>query len=433
MDQLTVFENPVLREKYYRFYHESGLAVYVFPKAHSTTCAFFGTRYGSVDTCFRLRGEENFTTVPDGIAHYLEHRMFTQADGSDITERFSEYGADSNAFTTYGKTVYLCSCTERAEESIEALLHFVTEPNFTEELVEKERGIIIQEILMGEDDPYNRCFDQLMEAMYHTCRVRNNVAGSVASVSKITAEMLNRCYDVFYNPRNMALVVCGDVTPETVSEVVDRTLPKQFAAREVERLYEGEPRCVRETLAETQMVVAKPIFSIGIKDPVLLSDGEERMRRYAAMSLLCDVIFCRSGELYNTLFEEDLISPDFSFYYICSELFAYTAVSGEADDPENILVRVKAYIQMLAEKGIAAADFERSQRVLYAEYVKNFDSTEEIAYNMIDFIFDDAELLTFGDKLMGVTLDEVNALLKTSFSDQYFSLSVIRPKRKENL
>ena len=432
MNNLTVFENAVLREKYYRFYHESGLAVYVFPKAHSMTCAFFGTRYGSVDNCFRLCGEEAFTTVPDGIAHYLEHRMFTQADGSDITERFSEYGSDSNAYTTYAKTVYLCNCTEKVEESIAALLDFVTEPNFTEELVEKERGIIIQEILMEEDNPYDRCFRQLMEAMYHVCSVKTDVAGSVASVSEITAEMLNRCYEVFYNPSNMALVVCGDITPEAVSRVVDRSLPKHFSSRQIERCYAEEPSHVKSSYTESQMVVAKPIFSIGIKDPVLLADGEERMRRYAAMSILCDVIFCRSGALYNALFEEGLISPDFSFYYTCSALFSYTAVSGEAEDPEEVLGRIKAYIRALSEKGIDAADFERSRRVLYAEFVKDFDSTEEIAYNMIDFIFDDAGLLSFGDKLMKVSLDDVNELLGTAFLDEYVSLSVIRPKRKEN-
>lgn len=432
MTSMKLFENPVLREKYYRFTHKSGLNVYVFPKALSTTCAFFGTRYGSQDNCFRIAGESDFTSVPDGIAHYLEHRMFTQADGSDITERFSEYGADSNAFTTYAKTVYLCSCTARVEESLAALLEFVTEPNFTEELVEKERGIIIQEILMGEDNPYNRCFDQLMEAMYHNCSVRNNVAGSVASVSEITAEMLNRCYDVFYNPLNMALVVCGNVTPEAVMAVVDRVLSQDFCGRQIERSHPSEPSHVKESLVETQMVVSKPIFSIGIKDPVLLADGEERMRRYAAMSILCDVIFCRSGALYNALFEEGLISPDFSFYYSCSDLFAYTAISGEAEDPMAVLARVKAYIHTLKEKGISQADLERSRRVLYSEYVKDFDSTEEIAYNMIDFIFDGADLLTFGDKLMRVTPDEVSELLNTAFLDKYFSLSVIRPKRKEN-
>ena len=155
--------------------------------------------------------------------------------------------------------------------------------------------------------------------------------------------------------------------------------------------------------------------------------------RYATMSLLCDVIFCRSGALYNALFEEGLISPDFSFYYTCSDLFAYTAISGEAECPEEVLRRIKAYISELTARGLSEDDFERSRRVLYAEYVKNFDAAEEIAYDMIDFVFDGADLLRFGDKVLAVTLEQANALLKSAFPDQYFSLSVIRPKRRENL
>lgn len=428
---MKCYENPRLREKYYHFVTKNGLPVFVFPKAHSTTCAFFGTRYGSVDNCFRIDDEESFVTVPDGIAHYLEHRMFTQPDGSDITERFSELGADSNAFTSYTKTVYLGTCTERAEEMIETLLRLVTEPYFTEELVEKERGIIAQEILMGEDNPYSCCFDRLLQAMYHVCAVRNNVAGTVRSVSEITAEMLRRCYRAFYSPSNMALVVCGNITPEAVAEVVDRVLPDTFLPCSVERRTEKELPFVKKAFVKSQMTVAKPIFSIGIKDPVLISDGIERIRRYAAMSILCDVLFCRSGELYNTLFEQEIISPDFSFYYTACENFAYTAISGEADDPKLVLKSIREYMGKIAEKGLSPADVERSRRVLYSEYVKDFDSTEEIAYNLIDFAFDGVDLLSFGDALMNVTYAELNALLHEAFRDEYFSLSVIEPKRKE--
>ena len=425
------FENTRLHETYYTFESDCGLPVFVFPKALSMTCAFFGTRYGSVDNCFRVDGESDFLSVPDGIAHYLEHRMFTQADGSDVTEQFSQIGADTNAFTSYTKTVYLGTCTEHAEDMIETLLRFVTEPYFTEELVEKERGIIIQEILMGEDNPYSQCFDRLMSAMYHHCSARVGVAGSVRSVSEITAEMLNRCYETFYNPSNMALVVCGDITPDAVEAVVNRTLPSRFVSKNIERRVAEEPPHVAQPLVETKMAVAKPIFSIGVKDPVLLTDGTERIRRYAAMSILCDALFCRSGRLYNSLFEEGLISPDFSFYYTATETFAYTAISGEADDPELVLERIKAHIRDAIRSGIPQADIERSRRVLYSEFVKDFDSTEEIAYNLIDFVFDDVDLLSFGDILMNTTYEEMELLLKEAFADEYISLSVVWPKRKD--
>ena len=266
------FFDSKLNEKYYKFSHKSGLNIYVFPKKLSTSYALFGTEYGSVDNCLKLKGDSNFTQVPDGIAHYLEHRMFTQKDGSDITERFSEFGADSNAYTSFNKTVYMCSTTDNFEKALEALLDFVTEPNFTEELVERERGIIIQEIKMTDDSPYSRGYRDLLEAMYKNNSARVDIAGTVESVSQITAEMLNKCYDTFYNPDNMALVVCGDVTPKQVLEIADRVLPDTFAGKEVERSYcDNEPQEVFEKLREVRMEVSKPIFTIGVINFAIIS------------------------------------------------------------------------------------------------------------------------------------------------------------------
>lgn len=424
-------ENSMLRERYFRFTHKSGLDIYVVPKKLSVTYAVFGTKYGSVDNCFCTGKEEAFFTVPDGIAHYLEHRMFTQSDGSDITERFSACGADSNAYTTYTKTVYLFSTTENAETALEALLDFVTDPHFTEELVERERGIIIQEIKMCEDNPYDRCFDRLMEAMYHKNSVRVSVAGTEESVKQITAEMLNCCYRAFYNPLNMAVVICGDIDPEKVAEIAERTLPQSFVAQKIERRHEDEPPEVKEAVSICEMSVSKPIFNIGIKDPILMTNGEDRIRRYAAMSILCDAVFSRAGSLYNHMFESGMISPDFSCSYSAAETFAFTVISGEADEPQTVLEHIKAYVRSLGDHGMKAEDVERSRRVLYSEYVKDFDSTEEIANNMMDFIMDGADLLEYGDILNNVTVEEVNELLKSAFKDEYFTISVVKPKEKE--
>ncbi len=424
-------ENTFLREKYYQFTHKSGLDIYVFPKEMSTSYAVFGTQYGSIDNCFRVDEDTEFTTVPDGIAHYLEHRMFTQADGSDITERFSEYGADSNAYTSYTKTVYLFSATERVEESLGALLNFVTEPHFTEELVERERGIIIQEIRMCEDDPYERCFDRLMEAMYHKHSARVSVAGTVRSVKQITADMLNKCYRAFYNPSNMALVVCGNISPEKVAEIADRVIPDSFRSVGVTRFYEDEPPYVRQEITQQRMSVSKPIFSIGIKDPERIADSSDRIYHHAAMSILYDVIFAKSGDLYNEMFESGMISPDFSCSYSSTETFSFATVSGDADDPMQVYAHIKKYISELIKKGIAEEDIERSRGVLYSEFIRDFDSTEEIANNMIDFIMDGVDLLDYGDVLKSVSCDRVNRLLRCAFDEKYFSISVIWPQRKE--
>lgn len=423
-------ESRKLRECYYKMRHKSGLEVYVFPKKLTCAYALFGTKYGSVDNCFCVSGEDKTVTVPNGIAHYLEHRMFTQKDGSDITERFSEYGADSNAYTTFTKTVYLFSCTENFDESLGALVDFVTEPHFTEELVEKERGIIVEEIKMGEDNPYDRCFYGLLEAMYQKNSVRINIAGTEESVSEITADMLNDCYRCFYNPSNMAIVVCGDVTPEQVMFIVEQHVPDSFLSCETERFYAEEPKEVNQPLYEAYMSVSKPIFTIGIKDSEI-GDADQRMERDAAMQILCEMLFARSGRLYNELFESDMISPELSYGYSISEQFAFLTVGGEANEPMEVLQYIKSYIREKQKEGLSEADFERCKRVVLAEYIKAFDSTEEIANNMIDLIFDGGDIFDCFEKLEQVSLKDVEHLLQSAFDESFFCLSVIRPEEQK--
>ena len=423
------FFDEKLKEKYYKLKHKSGLDIYVFPKKMSSSYALFGTEYGSVDNCFRLKGESEYTIVPDGIAHYLEHRMFTQKDGSDITERFSECGADSNAYTSFNKTVYLCSSTDNFEDALEALFEFVTEPNFTEELVERERGIIIQEIKMTDDSPYSRGYRGLLEAMYQNNSARVDIAGTVESVSQITAELLNKCYNTFYNPNNMAAVVCGDITPEKVMEIADKSIPDSFVGVEIERKYcDNEPSEVSSKLYEAYMEVSKPIFTIGVKNSDIGENAYDRMRKFTTMGLLCELLFSRSGDLYNELFESGKITPDFDASYTSSKTFAYTLISGEADDPQEVLEYIKRYISGFA---FTKEDLDRCKRVLYAEFVMDFDSTEEIANNMIDYIFEGFDLFEYGRMIEQITEDEINKCLKTMFKDEYFAMSVIYPVENE--
>ena len=426
---ITEFRDDKLKEKYYKLKHKSGLDIYVFPKKMSSSYALFGTEYGSVDNCFKETGDSEYTTVPDGIAHYLEHRMFTQKDGSDITERFSACGADSNAYTSFNKTVYLCSATENFEDALAALFEFVTEPNFTEELVERERGIIIQEIKMTDNSPYSRGYRGLLEAMYKHNSVRVDIAGTVESVSKINANMLNKCYKSFYNSNNMAAVVCGDISPDKVMEIADRAIPEGFTGVEIERKYaDNEPREVYKNLYEDYMEVSKPIFTIGVKDVDISDEPKVRMRKFAAMALLCELVFSRSGDLYNELFESGKITADFDASYTSSKTFAYTLISGEADNPEDVLAYIKSYISDFVFSDEA---LERCKRVLYAEFVMDFDSTEEIANNMIDYIFEGFDLFEYGRVIEDVTADEIQELIKTQFMDEYFAMSVIYPIEEE--
>ena len=426
---MTVFESARLHERYEKYTHPSGLDIYVFPKKMLTTYAIFGTRYGSLHNRFRFENESDMTTVPDGLAHFLEHKLFTNEDGSDSFERFSEYGADANAYTSFNKTAYLFSCTERFEDSLSELIDFVTHPHFPKESVESEMGIISEEIRMYDDTPADRCFYGMLEAMYEHHSLRRNICGSCESIRKITPDLLYRCYDSFYRLSNMALIVCGDVTAKTVLDIADRHLPHVASPEPVSCANENdcESPCVFEAKHIERMQVAKPLFSIGFKDTAIPSDPEARQRKDAIMAILDEMLFARAGELYESLFERDLISPAFSYGYTISESFAYHSLTGEANDPQLVLEEIRAYLTKRAQNGLSREDFERAKRVMYAEFVKSFDSTDNIANNLLNFICEDSDLLHYADILADITFDEVEAAFPEAFREEYTAISIILP------
>lgn len=425
------YKSALLREHYFEIRHPSGLPVYVFPKKLTSTYAILSTRYGAMDASFRA-SDGNFITVPDGVAHFLEHKLFENPDGSDSFAKFSVWGADANAYTTANRTAYLFSCTEHFSESLEELLTFVTTPYFTPETVKKEQGIIAEEIRMYDDSPWDRCFQQLIEAMYAECGIRKNICGTERSIGEITDRLLYDCYRVFYQPCNMALVVCGDVTPEEVLAVCDRVLPKGAVQIPIERAPFTEPDVVSNRRIEAKMQVAKPIFTLGFKDPVLPADPLARSRRYVAMNLLDEAVFSRAGELYSTLFEEGLLTTSYSYSYSNTDRCAFHTVSGETDDPDAVEARIAAYLERLTETGIAADEIERARRVLYADELQSYDSTEEIANELLSYLFDGADLFGQPALIEDITADEVNALLPTLTRADLRCLSVIRPQEEIN-
>ena len=425
----TVFESTRLHEHYEKYTHPSGLDIYIFPKKMQTTYAILGTHYGSLHNSFRLENEPEMVTVPDGIAHFLEHKLFTNEDGSDSFERFSEYGADANAYTSFNKTAYLFSCTDRFEDSLAELLEFVTHPFFEKKSVESEMGIISEEIRMYDDTPSDRCFYGMLEAMYEHHSLRRNICGSCESIRKITPELLYRCYDCFYQLSNMALIVCGDVDAKTVLTIADRHLPSSSKSVPVICVNENdnEPPHVFSAEHTEHMQVAKPLFSIGFKDTAIPKDPEVRLRKDAAMTILDEMLFARAGELYESLFEREIISPSFSYGYTISDSFAYHSLSGEADDPHLVLKEIRAYLEKKAKDGLSRADFERARRVMYAEFVKSFDSTDNIANNLLSFICEGNDLLHYADILADVTFDEVKVAFATAFCEECTAISIVMP------
>ncbi len=427
----TEYTSALLRERYFCMEHKSGLPIYVFPKKLTTSYALFAVNYGSMDSIFRRRGDDSPVCVPDGIAHFLEHKLFENEDGSDSFAHFAAIGADANAYTSYDRTAYLFSTTEGVDEALAELLRFVTHPHFTSASVKKEQGIIAEEIRMYEDSPWERCFRILLESMYENCPVRINICGSEASIAKITPKLLYDCYHTFYNPANMVLAVCGNVTPEAVMAVADRVLPKDFLPATVERVPFEEPHRAIRDYAEDMMQVSKPIFSIGIKDRVI-DDAKARMRRDFCMALLDEILFSRAGDFYSDLFERGVITPSFGFGYSCSDRFAFHCLSGESDTPEIVLASLKEYLARVRREGISDEAFERCRRVMYSDEICAYDSSEEIANRLLSFAMDGLDMFSCPELLQSITKRELEELLETAFDDACFSMAVIRPTESQN-
>ena len=416
-------ESARLQEFYYDIDHPSGLKILVYPKEnYASAYAMFGTQYGSLDTDFRLTGEKEFTSVPEGIAHFLEHKLFESED-LDAFERYAKTGANANAYTSFDKTCYLFSCTDNLTDSLEILLDFVTHPYFTEATVQKEQGIIGQEIQMCRDEAGWESLFLLLRAMYHNCPVRIDIAGTVDSIAEISVELLYKCYNTFYNLSNMVLCVAGNVAPEQVLAVADRVL-KPAAPVEIERKFHDEPRAVKKAYDEETLAVAAPIFSLGFKEAV--DTPERSLKEVIISNLLLDAICGKTTPFYNALLDEGLVNTSFDWEYFYGYGYAATIFTGETPDARAVEQRLVERISALQESGISEADFERIRKKHYGRTVMQFNDIESIANNMVSSYFRKESLFDDAEILQSLTLDEVNARLRTAIDVNCRSLTVIK-------
>ena len=425
MPDIREVKSERLGESYFEIDHPSGLKILVYPKKnYAATYAVFGTRYGSIDTEFRLNGEEKFTCVPEGIAHFLEHKLFESED-LDAFERYAKTGASANAYTSFDKTCYLFSCTGKFQESLEILLDFVTHPYFTEKTVQKEQGIIGQEIQMCRDEAGWEALFSLLRAMYKTHPVRIDIAGTVESIAEITPELLYKCYETFYNFSNMVLCVAGNVTPDEVLSVADRLLKPQKPIR-IERKFHREPREVAETYTEESLSVAFPIFSLGFKEAV--ETPERSLREILISDIILEAVAGKTSAFYSELLEAGLINTSFESEYFCGYGYAAWIFTGESPDGREVQKRITARVRALQESGISKADFERIRKKLYGRSIMQFNDIDGIANAMVSAYFCKEGLFDETEILQSLTLDEVNARLRTALQTDCASLSVIKPE-----
>lgn len=430
MSNYIIKENKMLDEKYYTFKHKSGLEIFVFPKKMTTSYAIFATRYGAVDNKFKHANDAEYTVVPDGIAHFLEHKMFECEDGVDAFEKYAKTGGNANAFTGNNLTAYIFSSTENFEGNLEVLLDFVTHPYFTEATVQKEQGIIGQEIKMYEDHPGVRMHRELMKALYKKNKMRIDVAGTVESIAEITAETLYKCYNIFYNLRNMTLCVCGDVTPESVEAICDKILTEAEPfniVRDTED--EDEPREVYIKRTVCKLDVAKPLFTIGIKDTSIPVDPKERAKKAYATEILDEILFSQSSEFYNTLYNQNLIAQDLSNGCEIGKNYSFNVISSESSDPDKVYSMFVDYIERVKKQGLDKEAFELSKRTVYASNIKSFDSVEDIGNNFIFNYFEGIDILDTPEIINSITYEYVTELLNEGFKEEYYALSIVEPNK----
>ncbi|WP_217958695.1 EF-P 5-aminopentanol modification-associated protein YfmH [Acutalibacter muris] len=421
--ELKRVESARTGDFYYKGRHPSGLDIYLYPKENGrSTRAVFGTKYGSIDNCFQRSDEASAETFPEGIAHYLEHKLFESEDG-DAFARYAETGANANAFTGFESTCYVFSCTDRLYDSLRILLDFVQSPYFTEETVAKEQGIIGQEIKMYEDLPGWRVFFNYLQAMYHSHPVRKDAAGTIESIAEITPEHLYRCYNTFYNLNNMALVLSGKFDVDKVITVCDEML-KPSPLISVKRVFPKEPDTVVRPFIEQKLSVAMPVFQFGYKEDAKKPRKETDM---AAMSALLAILASDASPMFRKLLDQGLINEaSFSRDYFEGSGYATVMFGGESRDPEAAAELIRSEVARLQKEGITEEDFRWAKRSLYGESISALNHAAGIASWVIDFAFKGMELFTYIDALAGLTLPQVRQKLETLRDDRSV-LSVIWP------
>ena len=421
MDELNY---AALRETVRHCILPNGLNIYVDVRPEDTRqFAFFATRYGGMD--LRFRGEDGeWVDTPQGVAHFLEHKMFDTEDGSAL-QRMAAHGVEPNAFTTPSMTGYFFESTQGFEDNLRTLLSFVSRPWFTPESVKKEQGIIGQEIRMTEDDPDNEVYYQLMEAMYAHHPVRVRVAGTVKSISHITADTLYQCHQAFYRPGNMVLCAAGSVDPERVAEIAQEVLDKEPSTAAVSDHGRAEPSEVTVRYAQRAMPVSIPLFELGFKgSPAPRGHG---LRQQLLGELVCDVLFGPSAPLYSRLYEEGLINGSFVGHYGALPGCAYLIAWGESRDPKKVLDEVLKEAERLAREGIDRPLWERLKKAAYGSMVRQLNSLEEICFELAQAHFDGEDYLSFPQCFQSIERTDAQALLRDWCVEERSALSVIVP------
>lgn len=419
-----------IKEVLYEETLENGLKVFLLPKPdYHKVFGLFTTNYGSIDNCFIPIGKEEYVQVPDGIAHFLEHKLFDEEDG-DVFQKFSSQGASSNAYTSFSKTSYLFSCTNKVYENLKTLLDFVQNPYFTKESVEKEKGIIGQEIQMYQDDPNWRLFFGMIENLYPKHPVAVDIAGTLESIQAITAEDLYTCYNTFYHPSNMTLFVVGNFSPkEMMTFIRENQKKKKFPkSKEIQREFPKLSPILSSRSIE--MEVVRPKFILGMRGEDALPEEKRELLRYKlAMSLFGQLLFGPTSGNYLRLYNEGIIDDSFGEEFNLDRECHFFAVSGDAENPEVALEKAK---EILLGFGNSPELNQESlillKKRMLGKALQSLNSLEFIANQFSQSLFGEITLFDLPEMINSITLEEVRTVAEKFVQTNAMTTFVIHPK-----
>lgn len=421
---MEVIENLKVKEKVYIEKLKNGLTVKIIPKKDiRKKYIIWGTNYGSNDSKFIAPGEKDVTEVPRGVAHFLEHKMFEQKNGTNSLDVLTSLGVNANAYTTNDHTAYLFEAIDNFYKALDELMDYVQNPYFTDENVEKEKGIIGQEINMYNDYPDWKVYLNALKAMYYEHPVKLDIAGSIESISKIDKEILYKCYNTFYNPANMVMVACGDFEPEELLGEIKKRLIDIESKGKIKRIYPEEPESIVQNRIEEKMDVTIPLYVIGIKNGKI--DEKEKVKKHIAIEILLTMLLGESSNLYKNLYNNGYIYARPGLEYEFSNDYSHVLISGKSDNPEEVYKLFKQEINKFKQE-INKEDFERIKKKIYGTYIKEYDDVADIARMFLSDTFKGINSFEYLEEIEALNVEYLKQVLEDVFKEEKMVLSTVK-------
>lgn len=421
-------ENKNIKEKCYMEKLENGLQVIIIPKKEiQKKYIIWATKFGSIDNTFINSTTGEKVVIPDGVAHFLEHKMFEQKNGVDSLYVLMALGLDANAYTTNDHTAYLFECTDHFYEGLDELMDYVQNPYFTDQNVEKEKGIIGQEIGMYDDDPGWQLYINAMDCLYEKNPIKVDTAGTVETISGINPEMLYKCYNTFYHPSNMVLTVVGDFEPEAILAEIKKRLKDNEARGEITRIYPEEKLEINKKYVEKEMEVSLPLFMIGFKDNIK-DKYNEVVKRHIAIEIILNMLIGKSSNLYNELYKEGYLLSQPDLEYEFGNEYSHVLIGGQSKNPQKVYEKIAEKIQEMKNNDINVREFERIKKKIYGDYAVEYNNVADIGRMFASDYIKGINSFEYMDKFEEIDAEYAKQVLNEIFTEDKMIMSVIKGK-----